>query len=378
MFIIGSSSSEYESGGELDRSKIVLGPASTAEKNIQASSLIRWFVVFICLWQSVFTVSETAVGMLLQFFATFFQLLASLTSIPLLIAIAAGIPSSLYLLKKYVESDADCFIKYIVCPSCFSIYKLEHCFFENEFGEKLPKKCSHIQYPMHPQRNRRLPCSTPLLTKVHMSGGKVKYVPRYTYSYQPIKVSLQRMLDRPGFAEQLEQWRRRQSREGFMSDVYDGQVWKDFQSEKYNKFLQNRRCYGLMLNFDFFQPYKHTPESYGVFYMTLINLPREQRFKRENILLVGIIPAFEHEPGNLNPFMQPLVDELQQFWSPGIRLFTAESPKFRLQFRLALMCVACDIPAARKVCGFMGHGANLGCSKCLKFFPGGFDKKKRL
>ena len=39
------------------------------------------------------------------------------------------------------------------------------------------------------------------------------------------------------------------------------------------------------------------------------------------------------------------------------------------------MCVACDIPAARKVYGFMGHSANLGCSRWLKFFPGGFGGK---
>ena len=41
----------------------------------------------------------------------------------------------------------------------------------------------------------------------------------------------------------------------------------------------------------------------------------------------------------------------------------------------ALLCVACDIPASRKVCGFLGHNANLGCSKCLKRFPGGFGSK---
>ena len=60
---------------------------------------------------------------------------------------------------------------------------------------------------------------------------------------------------------------------------------------------------------------------------------------------------------------------------------TAESPRFKLKFKLALMCVACDIPAARKVCGFMGHSANLGCSRCLKFFlsvnvkSSGFNKE---
>ena len=34
--------------------------------------------------------------------------------------------------------------------------------------------------------------------------------------------------------------------------------------------------------------------------------------------------------------------------------------------RLALSCVACDMPASRKVCGFLGHNALLGCNKCYK------------
>ena len=37
--------------------------------------------------------------------------------------------------------------------------------------------------------------------------------------------------------------------------------------------------------------------------------------------------------------------------------------------RAALLCVGCDIPAARKVCGFLGHRAKMGCSKCLLAFP---------
>ena len=28
--------------------------------------------------------------------------------------------------------------------------------------------------------------------------------------------------------------------------------------------------------------------------------------------------------------------------------------------RCALMCVACDIPAGRKMCGFLSHNAHLG------------------
>ena len=58
---------------------------------------------------------------------------------------------------------------------------------------------------------------------------------------------------------------------------------------------------------------------------------------------------------------------------------------FRL-VRAALLCLACDIPAARKVSGFMGHSAFHACSRCLKEFPtahfgekpdySGFDRSK--
>jgi hypothetical protein len=37
--------------------------------------------------------------------------------------------------------------------------------------------------------------------------------------------------------------------------------------------------------------------------------------------------------------------------------------------RAALLCFISDIPATRKVCGFPGFIATLGCSKCLKMFP---------
>jgi len=37
--------------------------------------------------------------------------------------------------------------------------------------------------------------------------------------------------------------------------------------------------------------------------------------------------------------------------------------------RACIACVTCDIPAVRKLCGFLGHTARLGCSKCLKEFP---------
>ena len=41
-----------------------------------------------------------------------------------------------------------------------------------------------------------------------------------------------------------------------------------------------------------------------------------------------------------------------------------------LRFRAAIACICCDVPAARKLCGFKSHNSHRGCSKCFKLFPG--------
>ena len=42
-----------------------------------------------------------------------------------------------------------------------------------------------------------------------------------------------------------------------------------------------------------------------------MHLPRNIRFKKENVILVGIIPALAHEPKSLNHFLEPAIDELK-------------------------------------------------------------------
>ena len=100
----------------------------------------------------------------------------------------------------------------------------------------------------------------------------------------------------------------------------------------------------------------------------LLNLPREERFKWENVILVAVIPDMETMPKSINPFLEPLVDELQVLWK-GIRLHSSFS-SIPLLYRGAILLAASDIPAARKLCGFKGHSAERACSKCFKRFPG--------
>ena len=113
----------------------------------------------------------------------------------------------------------------------------------------------------------------------------------------------------------------------------------------------------------------HTLEySVGVIYLCLNNLPRSLRYKRENIIIVGIIPGPSEPKLTMNSYIMPLVQDLKEFWI-GVNISCEHLTLNTLCIRAAVICCACDVPATRKLCGFVAHSATLGCSKCLKPFP---------
>ena len=169
------------------------------------------------------------------------------------------------------------------------------------------------------------------------------------------------MVKRDGFLSKCEKWRTCTSVEHTYSDVYDGHVWKSFES---SGFLEVPNHYLLTMNVDWFEPYVRSVYSVGVIYLTIQNLPREERYKLENIIIVGIIPGPNEPKLNINSYLSPLVMELEEAWTKAV-----------VTVKLALTCIACDMPASRKVCGFLGHNASLGCNKCYKKFNVRFGER---
>ena len=233
-----------------------------------------------------------------------------------------------------------------------------------------PKKCSNVVFP----QGRAKHCGSKLVNKVILKNDVTKCYPLKVYCWKSIISQLESILQRTGIPELCEQWRRREVLESVLSDVYDGQVWKNFKWSDRNPFFNVERHYGLILNVYWFQPFKRRSDySVGVIYFVIINLPRSERFKFESVILGGIIPSLESEP-KLHTFLEPCVDELNGLWK-GVRMSTSLS-FVPLRVVAALLCVAADIPATRKACGFVGHSTKKACSKCLNFFPGGFQEKK--
>ncbi len=64
--------------------------------------------------------------------------------------------------------------------------------------------------------------------------------------------------------------------------IYDGRVWKSFLYDMNGlPFLAAPNNYLVILNCDWFQPFKHTQFSIGILYLVVGNLPRELHYKRE-------------------------------------------------------------------------------------------------
>ena len=49
---------------------------------------------------------------------------------------------------------------------------------------------------------------------------------------------------------------------------------------------------GFMLNVDWFNPFKHGNYSMGAIYLSILNLPRQLRFREQQAILVGLINSW--------------------------------------------------------------------------------------
>ncbi len=99
--------------------------------------------------------------------------------------------------------------------------------------------------------------------------------------------------------------------------------------------------------------------------LVCLNLPPKLRYKPENMFLYAVIPGPNKPPLNcLNHYLQYLVDELEEFWDLGVQLTRTSDHYYGRVVRCAVVCVVCDLLAARKTVGFGSIRHTQMCAFC--------------
>ena len=244
---------------------------------------------------------------------------------------------------------------FVCCRRCFALYSA---------GE-YPELCT----------NRDTPTSRPCngkLRKEQRVKGRVFVFPVRTYRYQEMKQWVAEMLCRPGMETLL-------NRDVFpelsspehsrAKDIWDGQCMRAFMGPDNTPFVTaggKEGRYAFSLAYDSFNPFSNKTAgkkvSTGGIYMVCLNLPPEHRYRIENMFLVGIVPG-PTEPSlhEINHLLRPLVDDLVDFWRPGVWYTSTPAFPGGRRIRCAVVPLICDLPAARKMAGFASYST-------LKFF----------
>ena len=347
-----------------------LGIGSRPSRMKTVNNFLYYIVYAILYIQVVHHISDNGIEYILKFLFYIFQIFGVHVNNQLLSEFCIAFPPSLYMARKLLKIDRDDFKRYAVCPSCHVLYDIFDCVTEVR-GVREGKLCQNLIKV----RGKETKCSSPLVKKVICKGNVSKFYPIKVYCLNSVISGIEAVLKRQEVKDVWQHWKDWEDSSDVLRDVYDGKVWQKFLSFNGIPFLSKENGIGLMLNVDWFQPFKNRNDySVGVIYFVILNLPRSIRFRSENVIIAGLIPAFKKEPHSINTFLEPIVKELNQLWK-GIELQSSLSQN-SITFRAALLCVSCDIPAARKCCGFKSHAGRLGCHKCFKEFQGGFGEKR--
>lgn len=332
----------------------------SSDSELPIDDRFLWILLWIMNFRTRFNIPETATEALIKF-------------MKLVLSEVGGadfnkFPDSLYSTKKVLGLN-DQFYSFVPCSKCHKLYqKNEVANFQQE-GNLAIMKCRHVEFPNSILNRSRL-CNTPLSQKINVSTNNIIIRPNLIYPFSGIKQQLAAMYRRPGFEKYLRHWANRRQFDDILTDVYDGELWQTLKESSIQgsaKFFRNEVAdshLGLMLNLDWFQPYNGTIYSIGVIYCAICNLPRDIRFKRENLLTLGLLPGpSEVSLHKINHYLAPIVDELESLWA-GISLSRTYECENGKMIRAALILVSCDIPAARKICGHVS--ALVSCHRCEK------------
>jgi Transposase family tnp2 len=327
----------------------------------EINPIILAIYVVVAIMLVISGVSENACGFLLTGFSLVTELCLSHTG-PLT-------PQSTRLLRS-IGVDSRRVIKalqltpnahsYVCCPKCFACYL-------HTSETSYPTACTFKKTPSSAECGRRL-------RKSRTIRGVEHSFPVRRFIYHDFKEWLGEMLCRPGMEDLLDRNVSPQ-KDGVMRDIWDGPELHQLLGADGKTFIHHDLSdssegrYVFSFCMDGFNPFQlkqaGKKASVVAMYMICLNLPPDERYKIENMFLIGIIPG-PHEPRmeEINHFLSPLVDDLLDSYYHGTWYSRTRNYSHGRYARSVLVPIICDTPASRQVTGRTSATSTRFCPYC--------------
>ncbi|BBH09180.1 hypothetical protein Prudu_021604 [Prunus dulcis] len=155
----------------------------------------------------------------------------------------------------------------------------------------------------------------------------------------------------------------------------DGEAWKEFD-RTFPEFAADPRNVRLGLATDGFNPYGVLNQHHSTWpiFVFPYNLPPWKCMKKEYMMMTVLITE---DPGrSIDVYLRPLVDELKDLWTNGVRTYDKSTGKM-FTLRAAVMWTVNDFPAYAMVSGWSTKGY-MACPVCKEDVTSGWHAGKMV
>lgn len=268
-----------------------------------------------------------------------------------------SIPTDVRTLLRRFDLDPEV-TSYLCCPKCYCLYRED----------------VHIDKCVYMAFADSEPCGEPLFETRSIRGTDHTIAIR-KYLHQDFKAWHARLLSRPDIESAIDRTTASarntpRSADRVVHDILDSDHVQQLLGPDGKPFLdaptsELRLIWGF--GFDGFDPHHAKPGRAGIstngLYAILMNLPPDMRLQQDNMFLAGAI-AGKPSLDQINHFVKLVVDNMLQFWTPGVYFSrTSKFPTGRFSLG-ALLPLICDLLAARQISGFPSPTSTYLCSVC--------------
>ncbi|XP_048444073.1 uncharacterized protein LOC125479085 [Pyrus x bretschneideri] len=251
------------------------------------------------------------------------------------------LPKSCYKAKKLINDLGLSYVKIDACPNDCMIY------WKDTSDLTVCSVCGKSRYKI-----------------TNAEDSSRKKVTAKVMWYFPLKPRLQRFFMSKHMAEHMRWHATECPKDEFMRHPSDSPAWKHLDN-LYPDFASEIRNVRLGLASDGFNPFGKMRNDHSTWpvVLSVYNLPPWMCMKQPNLLLSLLIPRPRSPGKEIDVYMRPLIDELNELWEVGIPTYDAYSNQ-SFTMKAAVLWTISDFPAYGMLSGWSTHGYK-ACPHCM-------------